>query len=703
MSVTGPYQQQDLPGKTVDPEPLTGMMTAPDVARLEDEPGIDVMDYVNLIWARRWMVLLVVAVAVVGGAAWALTRPKLYRSFCEISVGERSPKIVRNQLDMGPSWWELERYVDEQVRVLSSRNLAARAVEKLGLGDSVAPELLRSMIAVERLGDTNMIRLVMIAREPEQAADWLNRYVQEYIKINIDDNLVRARQVFEVIQERLDPLRADLARSERELMQFKERENAILFADQDKNVITEQVNTLTTEYARAKAERIRLDTKLQAIRRLQSEDISDAVFPEVQEDATIRSLTDQRNLLEVELTEKLGTYREGHPTIRELRSRLAATDERVAARIASLIMSFEADLRIVQWREESLFRNIQLLKQEAIELSKQTMEYERLKREYEQNKTFLENMMARSKEVDISSSTGENNIRVIEPAVPARAPFSPNINRTLIMSLILGFIFGVGLALGLDLLDQSLRTPEQVERYIGLDVLTVLPKHVDRVSSIGREALLALRTALMLASRGEGCHVVMVTSAVPGEGKTTVAVEMAAVLAESGSRVVVIDADLRKSRIHRMIGVENTVGLTSVVLGENPLEEVIHRSQMVPNLDLITSGPLPPNPPELFGKATFERLLAKAREHYDWVVIDTPPVASVTDPVVCSRLVDMVLLVVEYGGVKRQTVREAVRQLARASVRIAGAVLNKVDMEQHHYYYYSRYSYYRYGYSDEEN
>jgi capsular exopolysaccharide synthesis family protein len=659
------------------------------------------MDYLNLIWARRWVVIVVTVLSVLGGAASALTRPKLYRSFSEISVGERSAKIVRNQLDLGPSWWELERYVDEQVRVLSSRNLAKRAVERLAIGDSITPEALRSAISVERLGDTSMIRLIMVSQDPEQAADWLNRYVQEYIKGNIDDNLVRARQVFEVIQERLEPLRGDLARSERELMEFKERENAILFADQDKNVITEQVNTLTTEYAQAKAERIRLETKLQAIRRLQSEDISGAVFPEVQEDATIRSLTEQHNKLEVEITEKLDVYREGHPTIRELRSRLAATEERMTARVSNMIRSFETDLRIVQGREESLFRNIQLLKQEAIELSKQTMEYERLKREYEQNKTFLENMMARSKEVDISSTTAENNVRVIEPAVPPRRPFSPNISRTIVMSLMTGLLMGVGLVLGLDFLDQSLRTPEQVEHFVGLDVLTVLPKHVDRVSNLGREALLALRTAIMLAARGEGCHVVMITSAVPGEGKTTVAVEFSAVLAESGSRVMVIDADLRKSRVHRIIGVDNRVGLTSVVLGESQLEDVIHRIESVPNLDLVTSGPLPPNPPELFGKASFEKLLATAREHYDWVVIDTPPVASVTDPVVCSRLVDMVLLVIEYGGVKRQTVREAVRQLARASVRIAGVVLNKVDMEQHHYYYYSRYSYYRYSDTDD--
>jgi capsular exopolysaccharide synthesis family protein len=162
--------------------------------------------------------------------------------------------------------------------------------------------------------------------------------------------------------------------------------------------------------------------------------------------------------------------------------------------------------------------------------------------------------------------------------------------------------------------------------------------------------------------------------------------------------VLLIDADLRKPRIHRMIKAKNVRGLTSVVLGERMASEVIHHFPNVPNLDLITSGPLPPNPPELFGKQTFRQLLDEARANYDWVILDTPPVASVTDPVICANSADIALLVVEYGSTRRQVVREAVRLMSRTPVHIAGVLLNKIDLERDHYYYSGYYSYTRYGY-----
>ena len=225
-----------------------------------------------------------------------------------------------------------------------------------------------------------------------------------------------------------------------------------------------------------------------------------------------------------------------------------------------------------------------------------------------------------------------------------------------------------------------------------------MPKMTDKNTRVLREAFQSLRTAMMLAARGEGCHVVMVTSAVPEEGKTTVAFNLAKVLATGGSRVLLIDADLRKPRLHRLIKAKNVRGLTSVVLGERAASEVIHAVPEVPNLELITSGPLPPNPPELFGKMTFHRLLEEARETYDWVLLDTPPVASVTDPVICAGSSDLTLLVVQYGSTRRQVVREAIRLLSRTGVRIAGTLLNKIDIERDHYYYAGYYSYTKYGY-----
>ena len=206
------------------------------------------------------------------------------------------------------------------------------------------------------------------------------------------------------------------------------------------------------------------------------------------------------------------------------------------------------------------------------------------------------------------------------------------------------------------------------------------------------------RTALMLAARGEGCQMVLVTSSVPEEGKTTISFNLAKTMAAAGDRVLVIDGDLRKPRLHRLMQVKNTRGLTSLVLGEGRFEEVVHRRADFPNLDLITSGALPSNPPELFGKESFQQLIEEAKKRYDWIIIDTPPVATVTDPVIASQFVDMVLLVVKYGGVRRQIVLEGLKALARGQARVVGVALNSVDFQRDYYYNnYYYYSYHDYG------
>jgi capsular exopolysaccharide synthesis family protein len=252
--------------------------------------------------------------------------------------------------------------------------------------------------------------------------------------------------------------------------------------------------------------------------------------------------------------------------------------------------------------------------------------------------------------------------------------------------------------LGLDYLDHTLRSPDDVERHVGLETLTVLPTLTDKNVRTLHESFQSLRTAVMLAARGEESHVVMVTSAVPGEGKTTAVYNLAKTLATGGGRVLLIDADLRKPRLHRMINAKNVRGLTSVVLGERAASEVIHPVPKVERFDLMTSGPLPPNPPELFGKQSFKNLIEEARSNYDWILLDTPPVASVTDPVICASVAELLVLVIEYGSTRRQIVREAIRLLSRTGVRIAGALLNKVDVERDHNYYSGYYAYTRYGY-----
>jgi len=670
------------------------------------EPEINIMEYLLLVWNHRWTVLAVVAITVLLAGARAFTQPKLYRSVSKVAI-EPTPQITRSQTTIGVSYYQMQRHIQNQIQVLKTETIAQRVIDRMGLeqhpelGGQSAALSLAGRVSVSPMEDTDIIVVSLAGPDPDNVAELLNLYVEEFIAANIEDSLERSRKVYEVIQSRLDPLRDQLTSSEQELVEFREREDALLFADQDKNVISEQVNTLTSEYAQAKAERIRLETRLNALNRLRYSSNSLASFPEILQDQASQGLVKQRNELEVELSDKLRTYKEGHPVIKELRTRLEGIDRQIREQITAVHASVKNDYEMVSQRERSLFANIQQLKQQSIELSKQTLEYDRLRREYDQNKAFLSEMLARSKEFDISAQAVVNNMRVIEPARPATSPFSPNIRRTLSMAMALGLFLGVGLVFGLDFLDQTLRTPEQIERYLGIDVLSALPVFSEERNRALIEAFQTLRTALMLAARGEGCQILQITSAAPAEGKTTISFNLAKVFASGGARVLLVDADLRKPRLHRLIKTGNTRGLTNVVLGESQMGEVIHAIAASPNLDVITTGPLPSNPPELYGKGTFRRMLDEARASYDWVLVDTPPVVSVTDPVICSQLVDLVLLVIEYAKTKRQVIKEAVRQLTRTNVRLAGALLNKVDLDRDQYYY-SYYSYYRYGYYSDD-
>ena len=213
------------------------------------------------------------------------------------------------------------------------------------------------------------------------------------------------------------------------------------------------------------------------------------------------------------------------------------------------------------------------------------------------------------------------------------------------------------------------------------------------------EVYQSLRTALMFAARTSGCQVVLVASAGPGEGKTTTVFNLAKVLAAAGSRVLIIDGDLRKPKLHKLLQRDREPGLSSLVLGEKGLRDVVQRLDGHPTLQLITSGALPPNPPALFGNPSFRRLLDHLREHFDWVLLDSAPIASVTDSVVCASVVDMVLLVIEYGRIDSKVIEGALQQLARAGAEVVGSVLNRVDMEKKVYYYDP--SYYSYYYGEE--
>ena len=273
----------------------------------------------------------------------------------------------------------------------------------------------------------------MVGTSPDRMAEWANVYAQVFIETKIEDNIDKTRQVYKVISDRLDPLRKQVADSEQKLVDFRTRQDGLLFADQDKNVISEQVNTLTTEYAQAKSDRIRLESRLNALTRLHESGMAEAAFSDVLNDETIQGLRQERGKLRAELNDKLRTYKPEHPVIQDLKARIAGLDQRLKDQIEALLTSTKTDYEIVKGREQSLYNNIQQLKKQSIELSRQTLELEKLRREYDQDKTFLEQMVTRSKEVDLSANVIMNNISVVDPAQVPGAPFRPNLPLILVL------------------------------------------------------------------------------------------------------------------------------------------------------------------------------------------------------------------------------------------------------------------------------
>jgi len=354
-------------------------------------------------------------------------------------------------------------------------------------------------------------------------------------------------------------------------------------------------------------------------------------------------------------------------------------------------------------------------KTEANKLNESAIEYSLLKRDLETNRTLYEGLLEKLKEAGVAAGLRSNNFRIVDAARKPTAPTEPNIPRNLTFALALGLSAGIGLAFVLEALDNTVRTPEQAQAISALPSLGMIPlgsllgevgaprltvanskEAVELVTqarpqSQMAESYRALRTSLLLTSLGTPPKVILVTSALPQEGKTTTSMNTAIVLAQKGSRVLIIDADMRRPSVHKALGMGPRTGLSNVLTGNAQLHQAVVRSMVIPTLFVLTAGTPPPNPAELLASTNMRDVLNELREQYDHIVIDTPPTLSVTDAVLMSTTADSVVLVIRSGQTTRQALRRARDLLVRVNARIAGVLLNAADLKSADYYYYYEY------------
>ena len=723
----------------------------------EEEPGIDVRRYLDL-FLRHWK-LVVAVVAVVAGIAMVRTylTPPVYRAAAVISV-ERD-KISLGDVGLGEGMFTMRDpdFIPTQIRMIRGRDvleqvvLARQGGEAVGKGpDAEAAREMQVSRMISALGSrlevtgvpgTTLIEVAAKSNSPKEAADTANAVVEAFVTWSRESRIDQATQVSKFLEAQIEHLKKDVQDKERKLADFG-RSRDIVSMDPGTNVSMQKLETFNKDYAGAVADRVNKEARLQQLNAMSPESIAD-------QDPAVATARAEQQKLEREYAEKLSIWKPDFPAMKQLKARIqkgqayldtAAKDSARKAREQARV-----ELESAKKREEVIRGVLRSQTSETLGQNVNAVEFGSLKVESSASRTLLETMLKKQAEMEVAArmaGTRQSTAQIVEKAATPEYRWYPSYRKNLEKALVLGVFLGLGLVLLVDFLDRSVRTQDQVEKFLKLPALGTIPavgtaggsaygygyggrrkaaaaakekkeagakgsKDEGTVEliphtnprSVVTEAYRAFRTLLLL-SRAGGLKCVVVTSAIPGEGKTTTALNLAVTLAQLGKKTILFDADLHKPRVHSVLKISNRKGLVSILAEGAKLEEVLQPTP-VPNLWVVPAGPLTPNPSGLLASDAMKHLMEEVNAGFDFIVFDSPPVQPVADALLLGASSDGVVLTVLGGKTSREVVAKARTKLQRAHVRILGVLINnlRVGGPIGGYGSYAKYEYgYGYGY-----
>jgi capsular exopolysaccharide synthesis family protein len=592
-------------------------------------------------------------------------------------------------------------------------------------------DVLAANLSAEPLSDTRMLVISFTHTDPVLAADIVDNVAQVFIKRSFENKTEKYNTTSDWLDRTTRELKAKVEESEKELADYSSGHN-IYSADAKENLAVDKLTKLHSELTRAQTERLlkqSLYEEVKAGRVMQ--------LPEAFSDPRSSDLKKRLGELSVTLTQLELTYGPKHPKIVSTKEEIASIQRQVDESKGSLQDKLKADYERAARDELSLGAALEIAKNEAAQQNQASIQFNILKKNVETANTLYTEFLQRTNQAKIQEHEQHNTLKMIDPPQVPTSPVAPNRPRTIMIGFLMSLVAGLALVFFLEYLDNTVKTVEDVSRYTQLPALSVIPairgrKHrslksgsdgkkqsselaltngngkskgkdngidfnperllaLDSRSSVA-EAYRVLRTSVLLSSTEKPPKTILVTSGQPGEGKTTTAVNTAISLSQLGASVLIIDCDLRKPSVHKLLGVDHVEGVSSYMSRRMELDDVIQKLP-IPNLSVMTSGRIPPNPAEMISSARMKEMLATLGERFDHIIIDSPPLLKVTDPVILSTLVDGVILVVHGGKSSRDVVRRTRQELSIAGARIFGVVLNNVSVHDEGYdsYYYEEY------------
>jgi len=595
----------------------------------------------------------------------------------------------------------------------------------------LANQLKASMTVVPIRG-TNLVELSFTAGTPKLAADIANALASAYIEWNMESKYRVVGQASEFLSKQIEQLKAEVEEREKRLQSYS-REKDIVSVDPQTNITLQKLEALNRDLSAATSDRVSKEARYYEVQNARPDAIAETLSGGV-----VTQLRNEQAKLERDYAEKLNLFKPSWPAMQQLQAQIqkgkqnldAVIQETVAKARETARSEYQTALR----REENLKAVLQTQKAEAMTLNTNAIEYNNLKVEVSTKRTLLDTLSKRQSETEVASrlsGSRESHVRVVDRAIPPMGRFRPSYSRNLLLGLFLGLAGGVGLTFFLEYMDRSLRRVEQVEQQLGLPALGLIPaigqgagdrygygyghlglrkggrrhgygllyggkrkpsKEGEETAqeplpdiellphahprSTTAEAYRAFRAALLLARAG-GVQCIVVTSGFPGEGKTTTAANLAVVLGQLGKKVLLIDSDLHKSRLHEVLKVSNRVGLVSILAETIEAQKAVQPTSL-PGVAVITSGPTSPNPSGLLASDAMRLLLQGARKTFDYVILDSPPVVAVADALILGSLADGVVLCVKGGETPREQVARVRDRLLRANVKILGVLINNL-------------------------
>ncbi len=573
-----------------------------------------------------------------------------------------------------------------------------------------------SRLKIEPIKESRLVKVHFNSYSPELSSRVPNLLVKEYIQMNLESRLDTKEQVKEWLTKQLDDLRSRVESSDEALQKFGSQ-NDIFSLDDKENITLSRLNELNEALAKAESERM---AKEALYKQMSSEKGLKAVaLPSILENKLIQELKQNYIQLETQHTKLAETFKPNHPEIIRLKNQMETVqkslDLETAKIIAGIKNEYESSLR-----KESLIRNaFTEQKRQAIAMQQKSIQYNILKREAETNKELYKNLLQRVKEIGISAGFNGTNIQIVDYAEKPKGPFQPYHHRNILLAAMIGLFLGIGLAFSLEYFDNTVKTPEEVEQRYQLPSLGSVPEiscekkvqlpgrksssrpflpielvMCNQPRSILAEAYRNIRTSILLSFSERPPQKILVTSPNPLQGKTTTLINTAISLSQTGARVLIIDGDLRKPRIHKVFSDRNRIGLSDCLSGGAELLSVIRKSE-IENIYYIPAGSIPPNPSELLGSVLFKETMQVLAQRFDHILIDAPPVLGFADSIVLSTAVDGVILVILSGKTQRAVLQRAKDGLLHANAKILGVVINRVNIYQNGYGdYYGLYHYY---------